>query len=151
MNDIVVPLWKDSIIEDARNKEAAYISEFNRKKEDDDEFHNEFHNYIERNVKIIQLWQKASELIYDQVIKTFEKTDDSLIYTMVDSGARGNWNQLSQLAGIKGFVSNPSEENIPVIITKNYKEGLSPFDYFRTASRMHMQSAQVEKYNMDAG
>jgi DNA-directed RNA polymerase subunit beta' len=149
MDDIVVPLWKDSIIEDARNKEKEYIREFNRKEDEDDEFH----DYIGRNKKIIQLWQKASDVIYDEVIKTFEKTGSSFnsIRMMIDSGARGNWIQLSQIAGIKGFVSNPSEENMPVIITANYREGLSPLDYFQTASRMHMQSAQISKYSTDAG
>lgn len=149
MDDIVVPLWKDSIIEDARNKEKEYVSEFKRKEDEDDEFH----DYIERNKKITQLWQKASGVIYDEVIKTYEKTDSSFnsIRIMIGSGARGNWNQLFQIAGIKGFLSNPSEENMPVIITANYKEGLSPLDYFQTASRMHMQAARISKYSTNAG
>jgi len=151
MDDIVAPLWKDSIIEDARNKEKEYISEFKRKEDEDDD--DEFLDYIERNNKITQLWQKASGVIYDEVIKTFEKTESSFnsIRMMIDSGARGNWNQLSQIAGIKGFLSDPSEKNMPVIITANYREGLSSFDYFRTASRMHMQAARISKYSTNTG
>ena len=149
MDDIVAPLWKDSIIEDARKKEKEYFSEFKRKEDEEDEFH----DYIERNNKITQLWQKASGVIYDEVMKTFEKTESSFnsIRMMIDSGARGKWNQLFQIAGIRGFISNPSEEDMPVIITANYKEGLSSFDYFQTASQMHMQSSQISKYSADAG
>lgn len=149
MDDIVVPSWKDSIVEDARNKEKEYISEFQRKEDEDDEFP----DCLEGKKKIVHLWQKTSDIMEDEVRKTYEKTEHSFnsIRMMIDSGARGNWNQLSQLVGIKGFISTPSEENMPSIITANYIEGLSPFDYFRTATQMRVQASRILKHGTDAG
>src|SRR5699024_11344297 len=52
------------------------------------------------------------------------------IYRMVDSGARGNWMQVRQIAGMRGLVNNPKGEIIPRPILSNYKEGLSVLEYF---------------------
>ena len=47
------------------------------------------------------------------------------IYRMVSSGARGNWMQMRQLAGMRGLVANPKGEIIPRPIKANFREGLS--------------------------
>ncbi len=49
---------------------------------------------------------------------------------MVDSGARGNWMQERQIAGMRGLVANPKGEIIPRPIKSNYREGLSVLEYF---------------------
>ena len=59
---------------------------------------------------------------------TFPK--DNNIYRMVSSGARGNWLQVRNIAGIRGLVSNPKGETIPRPIISSYREGLSVAEYF---------------------
>jgi DNA-directed RNA polymerase subunit beta' len=55
---------------------------------------------------------------------------DNNIYRMVSSGARGNWLQVRNIAGIRGLVSNPKGETIPRPIISSYREGLSVAEYF---------------------
>ena len=52
------------------------------------------------------------------------------INRMVTSGARGNWMQVRQIAGMRGLVSNPKGEIIPRPIISSYREGLSVAEYF---------------------
>ena len=52
------------------------------------------------------------------------------VYRMVGSGARGNWMQVRQIAGMRGLVANPKGEIIPRPIKSNYREGLSVLEYF---------------------
>ena len=49
---------------------------------------------------------------------------------MVNSGARGNWMQVRQIAGMRGLVANPKGEIIPRPIKSNFREGLSVLEYF---------------------
>jgi len=49
---------------------------------------------------------------------------------MVSSGARGNWMQLRQIAGMRGLVSNPKGDIIPRPIRANFREGLSVLEFF---------------------
>ena len=52
------------------------------------------------------------------------------INRMVSSGARGNWMQVRQIAGIRGLVANPKGEIMPRPIKSSYREGLSVLEYF---------------------
>ncbi|MBM4129012.1 MAG: DNA-directed RNA polymerase subunit beta', partial [Nitrospira sp.] len=47
-----------------------------------------------------------------------------------DSGARGSTAQIRQLAGMRGLMAKPSGEIIETPITANFREGLSPLQYF---------------------
>ena len=56
--------------------------------------------------------------------------EHNTVHTMVGSGARGNWMQVRQIAGMRGLVANPKGEIIPRPIKSNYREGLSVLEYF---------------------
>lgn len=56
--------------------------------------------------------------------------DDNNVNIMVQSGARGNWMQIRQIAGMRGLVANPKGEIIPRPVKSNYREGLSVLEYF---------------------
>ncbi len=55
---------------------------------------------------------------------------DNTINRMVTSGARGNWLQVGNIAGMRGLVSNPRGEVIARPILSSYREGLSVAEYF---------------------
>src|SRR5690625_6377607 len=57
-------------------------------------------------------------------------TEDNTVNRMVTSGARGNWMQVRQIAGMRGLVANPNGEIIPRPIKSNYREGLTVVEYF---------------------
>ena len=52
------------------------------------------------------------------------------VYMMANSGARGSFNQIRQLAGMRGLMANPKGEIIERPIKANFMEGLSVLEYF---------------------
>jgi len=82
----------------------------------------------ERKVKIVELWTEIRSRIEAQMVEQYDQ--NSPVYQMVKSGARGSFAQVTQLAGMKGLVVNPGGEIIEVPIKSNYKEGLPMFEYF---------------------
>ncbi|APX32748.1 DNA-directed RNA polymerase subunit beta' [Brachybacterium sp. P6-10-X1] len=82
----------------------------------------------ERNMELIDIWTEATNEVDEAMRENFDPTNT--IYRMVDSGARGNWMQIRQIAGMRGLVNNPKGEIIPRPILSNYKEGLSVLEYF---------------------
>ncbi|GAB4094749.1 DNA-directed RNA polymerase subunit beta' [Brachybacterium squillarum] len=82
----------------------------------------------ERNIELIDIWTEATNEVDNAMRENFERSNT--IFRMVDSGARGNWMQIRQIAGMRGLVNNPKGEIIPRPILSNYKEGLSVLEYF---------------------
>ncbi|MGY5766202.1 DNA-directed RNA polymerase subunit beta' [Brachybacterium sp. DNPG3] len=82
----------------------------------------------ERNIELIDIWSEATNEVDNAMRENFESTNT--IFRMVHSGARGNWMQIRQIAGMRGLVNNPKGEIIPRPILSNYKEGLSVLEYF---------------------
>ena len=75
-----------------------------------------------------EIWKAATSEVQESLKASFPK--DNNIYRMVSSGARGNWEQIRQIAGIRGLVNNPKGEIIPRPIVHSYKEGLTVAEYF---------------------
>ena len=82
----------------------------------------------ERRQELIEIWTRATNEVDAEMRKSFP--EHNTVHTMVDSGARGNWMQVRQIAGMRGLVSNPKGEIIPRPIKSNYREGLSVLEYF---------------------
>jgi DNA-directed RNA polymerase subunit beta' len=85
-------------------------------------------SWPERNSEMIDIWSEATDVVDQEMRKKFGPANT--IYRMVDSGARGNWTQIRQIAGMRGLVNNPKGEIFPRPILSNYKEGLSVLEYF---------------------
>ena len=79
----------------------------------------------------------------------FPKTNT--IYRMVASGARGNWMQLRQIAGMRGLVANPKGEIIPRPIKANFREGLSVLEYFISTHGARKGLADTALRTADSG
>jgi DNA-directed RNA polymerase subunit beta' len=82
----------------------------------------------ERRQELIEIWTRATNEVDAEMRKSFP--EHNTVHTMVGSGARGNWMQVRQIAGMRGLVSNPKGEIIPRPIKSNYREGLSVLEYF---------------------
>ena len=70
---------------------------------------------------------------------------------MVDSGARGNPQQVRQIAGMKGLVSNPRGEMIPRPIKSSFREGLSVLEYFISTHGARKGLADTALRTADSG
>ncbi|MDX2376646.1 DNA-directed RNA polymerase subunit beta' [Microbacterium sp. LRZ72] len=81
-----------------------------------------------RRKELIDIWTKATEEV--QVAMRANFPEDNTINRMVSSGARGNWLQIRNIAGMRGLVNNPKGDIIPRPIISSYREGLSVAEYF---------------------
>ena len=85
---------------------------------------------LENFQSFIDIWHKTSELIKMEVVANFEQTDVlNPVYMMAFSGARGNLSQVSQLVGMRGFMSDPEGQIIDYPIRSNFREGLTLTEY----------------------
>ena len=80
--------------------------------------------------KEIEIWTSATSEVGRAMEKTLSAIAFNPLDMMVDSGARGNSQQIRQIAGMKGLVSNPRGEIIPRPIKSWFREGLSVLEYF---------------------
>jgi DNA-directed RNA polymerase subunit beta' len=101
----------------------------------------------ERYNKVIDIWAQVTENIADEMMKELgvesldkvekiseeeliERRSFNNVFMMADSGARGSTAQIRQLAGMRGLMAKPSGEIIETPITANFREGLTPLQYF---------------------
>jgi len=82
----------------------------------------------ERRQELIKIWTAATDEVQAAMRANFP--EDNTINRMVSSGARGNWLQIRNIAGMRGLVNNPKGEIIPRPIISSYREGLSVAEYF---------------------
>jgi DNA-directed RNA polymerase subunit beta' len=82
----------------------------------------------ERRQELVELWTKATNEVQASMQAHFP--EDNTINRMVSSGARGNWLQIRNIAGMRGLVNNTKGEFIPRPIISSYREGLSVAEYF---------------------
>ncbi|MGJ9406183.1 DNA-directed RNA polymerase subunit beta' [Nesterenkonia aurantiaca] len=82
----------------------------------------------ERHAELVEIWTKATDEVAAAMQAGMDEHNN--INRMVTSGARGNWLQVRQIAGIRGLVTNPKGEIIPRPIKSSYREGLSVLEYF---------------------
>src|SRR5690606_8009034 len=73
------------------------------------------------------------------------------IWMMIESGARGNIDQLKQLAGMRGLMADPSGKIIEVPITSNFKNGLSELEFFTSTHGSRKGSADTALRTSTAG
>lgn len=82
----------------------------------------------ERYRHTIQVWTEVKNTLAAGL--EGEVPQESPLYTMIDSGARGNWGQMTQLGAMKGLVVSPSGKTIELPIISSFKEGFKPLEYF---------------------
>ena len=118
-SDIKIPKEKASILAAAEKQVDKVESIFNRGLMSDDE----------RYRKVIAIWDKATEDVANALMKN---TMDPFnpVYMMANSGARGNIQQIRQLAGMRGLMADPSGRIIDRPIKSNFREGLTILEYF---------------------
>ena len=121
VSDIATPAEKPAIMERYEKQAAAIQDDFEIGTIDDEE----------RRQELIKVWTEATDVVAEAMREDLSSHGGlNTIYRMVTSGARGNWMQVRQIAGIRGLVSNPKGEIMPRPIKSSYREGLSVLEYF---------------------
>ncbi len=103
----------------------------------------------ERRQELIEIWTQGSAEVAKEMEANFPRTNP--IYRMVSSGARGNWFQLRQIAGMRGLMANPKGEIIPRPIKANFREGLSVLEFFISTHGARKGLADTALRTADSG
>ncbi|MBU1250190.1 MULTISPECIES: DNA-directed RNA polymerase subunit beta' [Microcella] len=118
LSDVLTPPRKKEIVATYEARAAKIQGQFDKGLTTDDE----------RRAELVALWTEATKEVNTEMRANIPL--DNTINRMVTSGARGNWLQVGNIAGMRGLVSNPRGEIIARPIINSYREGLSVAEYF---------------------
>ncbi|MBK9313326.1 MAG: DNA-directed RNA polymerase subunit beta' [Acidobacteria bacterium] len=110
----------------------------------------------ERYNKVVAIWSEVTEKVADEMFKEMSKREKEShelnpILVMADSGARGNQQQIRQLAGMRGLMAKPSGEIIETPIRANFREGLNVLQYFISTHGARKGLADTALKTADSG
>ena len=117
-SDIIIPEAKKEILEKAEVEVENIAKQYKRGLITEDE----------RYESVIKVWEKATNDVSDAMQENFDELNP--IFMMIQSGARGNMNQLRQVAGMRGLMANTSGKAVEIPIRSSFREGLDPLEYF---------------------
>ena len=118
VSDVVVPGTKAEILDEAEKAASRIEHQFLTGRIEDED----------RRRDLVDLWSAVTDHIAKEMRSNFDEMN--AVNRMVSSGARGNWEQVRQIAGMRGLVADPKGSIIPRPIKSNYREGLSVLEYF---------------------
>ena len=85
----------------------------------------------ERYQSVIKIWEKATDDVKNAMKDTFTQLNP--MFMMSDSGARGNLDQLKQIAGMRGLMASTTGKTVEIPIKSSFREGLDALEYFISA------------------
>ncbi|MEJ6603109.1 MAG: DNA-directed RNA polymerase subunit beta' [Opitutaceae bacterium] len=145
IDDMIIPDAKKGIVEESRKKITEVEAQFGKGIITDGERYN----------KVIDIWTGATDRIAKEVFTKLQTNDGrpevNPVYIMMDSGARGNKQQVRQLCGTRGLMAKPSGEIIERPILSSFREGLTVLEYFISTHGARKGLADTALKTADAG
>ena len=150
LNDILVPEEKDDLVKKGNEAVENITEMYNFGEMSDDE----------RYKNVVDTWNKVDAEMAKVLMKHMEEADQGFnaVYMMMDSGARGNAQQIKQLAGMRGMMAKPQKagstdtrQTIENPIISNFKEGMSVLEYFISTHGARKGLADTALKTADAG
>jgi DNA-directed RNA polymerase subunit beta' len=138
-NDIVIPREKEQILADYEKRVAEVEAQYERGLITEEE----------RHESIVNIWTEGTDTVADAMENTLYELNP--IYMMANSGARGSFKQIRQLAGMRGLMANPKGEIIERPIKANFMEGLSVLEYFISTHGARKGLADTALRTADSG
>lgn len=140
ISDITIPPEKDEILAEAMEKEQVVEEDFRRG----------LLTEQEQNERVIEIWQETTSKVAKAVRKYMDPFGN--LATMANSGAtKGGFSSISQLAGMRGMMADPSGRIIPLPIRSNFREGLTTLEYFISTHGSRKGLADTALRTADAG
>ncbi|OPY59751.1 MAG: DNA-directed RNA polymerase subunit beta' [Pelotomaculum sp. PtaU1.Bin035] len=139
IQDITIPERKKEILRDAEKQVGKVELQYRRGLITDDE----------RYRKVIGIWNDATKNVTDALVETLDRFNP--VYMMANSGARGNIQQIRQLAGMRGLMADPSGRIIDLPIKANFREGLTVLEYFISTHGARKGLADTALRTADSG
>ena len=138
-NDVVVPPSKPEIL-------AKYEK---RVQELQDQYDEGLITQEERHLAVTDQWNLATDEVADAMVANLDELNP--IYMMANSGARGSFKQIRQLAGMRGLMANPKGEIIERPVKANFMEGLDVLEYFTSTHGARKGLADTALRTADSG
>lgn len=139
ISDIQIPSEKWPILDEA-DKQVQNVSRM---------FQRGLITEDERYRKTISIWEKATDDVTTVMLDNMDPVNS--IAMMANSGARGNNQQIRQVAGMRGLMADPSGRIIDLPIKANFREGLSVLDYFTSSHGARKGLADTALRTADSG
>ena len=121
IDDAKVPAEKKTILDTATQEVEKVLKQYKRGLITEEERYN----------SVIKIWEKATNDVKDAMQKNFDTSNP--FYIMSDSGARGNIDQLKQIAGMRGLMASTTGKTVEIPIKSSFREGLDALEYFVSA------------------
>ncbi len=142
IDDVAIPPKKKELLAEAEEKLKKINEAFQRG----------FVTEQERFQQVVRLWNDTTEKVKDAVFENFQQNMPfNPLFVMAQSGARGNPQQIRQLAGMRGLMAKPSGETIELPIRANFREGLDVLEYFISTHGARKGGADTALRTADSG
>jgi len=139
IEDVAIPEAKAAILKEAEEKVQRIESQYKRGLLLNEEKYN----------LVINVWTETRDKVQRAMMDNLSRFNS--VYMMATSGARGNVQQLNQLAGMRGLVADPSGRTIEVPIKANFREGLTVLEYFTSTHGTRKGLADTALRTADSG
>ncbi|NPV30114.1 MAG: DNA-directed RNA polymerase subunit beta' [Firmicutes bacterium] len=139
ITDVTIPPDKDEILAEAEAEVDRIEQQYRRGLITEEE----------RYERVTGIWQKATDRVTESLLKTLDPLNP--VYMMATSGARGNIQQIRQLAGMRGLMADPSGRIIDLPIKANFREGLTVLEYFISTHGARKGLADTALRTADSG
>lgn len=141
MSDVVVSKDKQDIIAATQEKVDKVNKQYQRGLITDEE----------RHKTVCDLWNKANDDVSNGLQKVAKSDTKNPIFMMMNSGARGNASQFTQLAGMRGLIAKPNGEAVEIPITSNLIEGSNVQEFFLSTHGARKGTADTALRTADSG
>ena len=139
VSDMVIPEIKKQYLQETENTIDNIVKQYKRGLISDDERYN----------SVISAWTETGENITKALIDNLDRFNP--VYMMSQSGARGNINQIKQLAGMRGLMADTSGKTIEIPIKSNFREGLNVLEFFISTHGARKGLADTALRTADSG
>ncbi len=137
--DVTIPPEKEGIIAEADARAAEFERDYRRGLITDGERYRE----------VVNIWTNAREEVKEAVQRNLDP--QNALTMMSGSGAKGNITQISQMAGMRGLVSDPQGNVIDLPIRSNFRDGMTVLEYFASTHGARKGLADTALRTADSG
>ena len=140
VSDITIPIEKPEILQNALQDQESVQRDYRRG----------LLTEQEQNDRIIDIWQRTTTQVGEAVRRTMDP-DGNLAAQAISGATKGGFGPISQLAGMRGLMADPSGRIIPLPIRSNFREGLNALEYFISTHGARKGLADTALRTADAG
>jgi len=139
--DALIPAEKEELLRRAEERVAKIYEDYERGLATEEE----------RREAVIRIWRETVDKVREATMRNFSRYRFNPIYGIVRSGARGSATQVTQLAGIRGPMADPTGRILEMPVKSNFREGLSALEYFISTHGGRKGTADTALKTADSG